>query len=206
MPTMVPGPAAELQACRIRLAPGPAAAAEARGQVRAAIAAWNVPVDADAAVLLASELVTNAVKHAAGETITLGIRCARNRLRVDVHDTSPSSPVVTSAPAGAEAGRGLVLVADLSTEWGFYRTPMGKVVYFTLAFHSDLTGDCDMTSDKEDPHPDPQDEDLHQPSRYEPQRRTNESHGPCKRCGGRGDAHFLWCPLLKLPDTGELWR
>ena len=134
MHTMVSSRAAELQACRVRLAPGPAAAAEARGQVRAAIAAWKTPVDEDIAVLLTSELVTNAVKHTAGETVTLGIRCARDQLRVDVYDTSPSPPVLTNAPADAEAGRGLVLVAELSAEWGSYRTLVGKVVYFTLAF------------------------------------------------------------------------
>jgi anti-sigma regulatory factor (Ser/Thr protein kinase) len=139
MHTMV-GRAAELQACRVRLTPGPAAAAEARGQVRAAIAAWNVPVDADVAVLLTSELVTNAVKHAAGGTVTLGIWCARDRLRVDVHDMSPSPPVLMNASADDEAGRGLMLVAGLSGEWGYYRTPMGKVVYFTLAFQPDLSG------------------------------------------------------------------
>ena len=134
MHTMVSSRAAELQACRVRLAPGPAAAAEARGQVRAAIAAWKTPVDEDIAVLLTSELVTNAVKHTAGGTVTLGIRCARDQLRVDVYDTSPSPPVLTNAPADAEAGRGLVLVAELSAEWGSYRTLVGKVVYFTLAF------------------------------------------------------------------------
>ena len=140
MSTMVPGRAADLQACRVRLTPGPAAPAEARGQVRAAILAWKAPVDADVAVLLTSELVTNAIKHTPSETVTLGIRCARDRLRVDVHDTSPSPPVLTTAPADAEAGRGLVLIADLSAEWGSYRTPMGKVVYFTLAFEPDRTG------------------------------------------------------------------
>jgi anti-sigma regulatory factor (Ser/Thr protein kinase) len=137
MHTTVSGRAAELQACRVRLARGPAAAAaaaEARGQVRVAIAAWKAPVDTDAAVLLTSELVTNAVKHAEGETVMLGIRCGRDRLRVDVHDMSPSLPVLTDASADDEAGRGLMLVSDLSTEWGSYRTPMGKVVYFTLAF------------------------------------------------------------------------
>jgi hypothetical protein len=81
--------------------------------------------------------VTNAVKHTAGETVTLGIRCARDRLRVDVYDTSPSPPVLTNAPADAEAGRGLVLVAELSAERGSYRTLVGKVVYFTLAFQLD---------------------------------------------------------------------
>jgi len=139
MHTTVSGRAAELQACRVRLTSGPAAAAEARGQVRAAIAAWDIPVDGDVAVLLTSELVTNALKHATGGTVTLGIRCARERLRVDVHDGSSSRPVLTNPAAEAEAGRGLVLVNDLATEWDFYRTPMGKVVYFTLAFQPDLS-------------------------------------------------------------------
>jgi anti-sigma regulatory factor (Ser/Thr protein kinase) len=137
MHTMV-GRAAELQACRVRLTPGPAAAAEARGQVRAAIAVWNVPAGGDVAALLTSELVTNAVKHAGG-TITLGLRRARDRLRIDVHDKSPSPPALTAASADDEAGRGLMLVAGLSTGWGSYRTPTGKVVYCTLAFQPELT-------------------------------------------------------------------
>jgi hypothetical protein len=42
-------------------------------------------------------------------------------------------PVLVDSPADAETGRGLMLVATLSAEWGFYRTPAGKAVYFTLA-------------------------------------------------------------------------
>ena len=134
MHTTVSGRTAELQTCRVRLAREPASAAEARSQVRAAIAVWNAPVDKDVAVLLTSELVTNAVKHAEGESVVLGIRCGRGRLRVDIHDMSPAPPVLTSASAGAEEGRGLMLVSDLAAEWGSYRTPLGKAVYFTLAF------------------------------------------------------------------------
>ncbi len=68
----------------------------------------------------------------------LVITCAYGQLRVDVHDTSWSEPVPVDAPADAETGRGLMLVASLSTDWGFYRTPAGKAVYFTLAFQADL--------------------------------------------------------------------
>ena len=131
---------AELHACRARLTTGPAAAAEARGQVRAAIRAWDIPVDPDVAVLLASELVTNAIGHEAGETIVLAITCSCGQLRVDVHDTSRMLPVLADAPVDAEAGRGLMLVATLSATWGIYRTPAGKAVYFTLAFEPGLTG------------------------------------------------------------------
>ena len=143
MHVMVATPPTELQHCRVRLAAGPAAAGEARSQVRAAIRDWGLPVDPDVAVLLASELVTNAITHETGGSITLGIRCFREWLRVDVHDTSRSFPVVTVAAGDAETGRGLMLVATLATEWGFYRTPAGKAVYFTLAFAGDHTARAD---------------------------------------------------------------
>jgi anti-sigma regulatory factor (Ser/Thr protein kinase) len=117
---------------RLSLTAGPAAAAEARRRVRAAIAAWDCPVDADVAVLLTSELVTNALQHETGGTITLAITCVCDQLRVEVHDTSGRAPVPVEAPADAEAGRGLMLVASLSASWGFHWTPAGKAVYFTL--------------------------------------------------------------------------
>jgi anti-sigma regulatory factor (Ser/Thr protein kinase) len=132
MNTMAPTRPSELQSCRVRLASGPAAVPEARSQVRDAIRYWEVPVDPDVAILLTSELVTNAILHAASQVVMLVITCARDQLRVDVHDTSSSVPVLADAPADAETGRGLVLVATLSAEWGFYRTPGGKAVYFTL--------------------------------------------------------------------------
>ena len=126
--------------CRVRLAMGPAAPAEARRRVRDAIRSWQVPVDLDAALLLTSELVTNAIRHEAGQgaqPVVLAIASSRGRLRVDVHDTSRSLPAVAEVPADAETGRGLLLVETLSDEWGFYRTPAGKAVYFTLAFEPD---------------------------------------------------------------------
>jgi anti-sigma regulatory factor (Ser/Thr protein kinase) len=129
-----------LQKRRVSLAAGPTAPGEARGQVRATIQAWEVPVDASVAMLLTSELVTNAVTHETGESITLVITCAYGQLHVDVHDTSCALPVPVDGPPDAETGRGLMLVASLSSSWGYYRTPTGKAVYFTLAFQDgDLT-------------------------------------------------------------------
>ena len=123
-----------LQKRRVSLAAGPAAAGAARGQVQATIQAWEVPVDASVAMLLTSELVTNAIRHETGDTITLVITCAYGQLHVDVHDTSGTLPVPVEGPPDAEAGRGLVLVASLSSSWGYYRTPTGKAVYFTMSF------------------------------------------------------------------------
>jgi hypothetical protein len=133
MNTMAPSRVAGLQARRARLTPGPAAAAEARRQVREVIEAWDVLVDGDVAVLLTSDLVTHAIRHAVDQAIVLGIRCGGGRLRIDVHDAMPSLPAQAGAPTKAEAAPGLALVARLAHEWGCYKTPAGKVVYFTLA-------------------------------------------------------------------------
>jgi hypothetical protein len=133
MNAMAPPRPAELHGCQVRLTAGPAAPGQARCQVQAAIWSWAVGVDEDVAVLLTSELVTNAVTHQAGREIAVAITCSPGQLRVDVHDTSRALPVLAHAPGDAETGRGLMLVATLSDEWGFYQTPAGKAVYFTLA-------------------------------------------------------------------------
>jgi anti-sigma regulatory factor (Ser/Thr protein kinase) len=138
MNAMAPTRPTELQGCRVRLAAGPAAPAEARRQVRAVISTWDVPVDEGAATLLTSELVTNAIRHETGRSVMLAITFSHDLLRVDVYDTSPALPVVMDAPANAETGRGLMLVATLSADWGYYRTPAGKAVFFTLASQPDL--------------------------------------------------------------------
>jgi anti-sigma regulatory factor (Ser/Thr protein kinase) len=123
----------ELRRRRFPLAAGPRAAGDARRCVEDAIGAWRVPVDADSAVLLTSELVTNALTHSSG-TVVLDISCSFGLLRVEVHDTSGSVPVQADPADDGETGRGLLLVETLSAEWGFYRTNLGKAVYFVLSF------------------------------------------------------------------------
>ena len=147
---------ASVRLCRVvRLASRLSAVAAARTEVEAAICAWCAAVDPDVAILLTSELVTNAVTHAtarsrrngraarrgfAAEAVLLVIAADDAGLRVDVHDGSGDLPVLADCPAEADAerGRGLLLVTSLSAEWGFYRTPGGKAVYFTLQAQPDL--------------------------------------------------------------------
>ena len=139
----------ELYQRRVRLAREPSSAAEARGRVRSALQAWQVPVDPDIAILLTSDLVTNAINYGDGETITLAIRCGHGHLRIDVYDTSCSLPAAADEPAQT-AGRGLVLVAALSTAWGSFRTPAGKAMYFALAFQPDLPPGGDHSAAADD--------------------------------------------------------
>jgi hypothetical protein len=140
---MAPTRPTELYQRRVRLTREPRAAAAARSQVRAAVREWKVPVDLDIAVLLTSDLVTNAITHGDGETVTLAIRCSREQLRIDVYNKSRSLPVGAGGPADTDTGRGLILVANLSTEWGSFLTPAGKAMYFTLAFQSGLPSASD---------------------------------------------------------------
>jgi hypothetical protein len=137
MNVMAPTRPTELYQRRVRLTREPSAAAEARSQVRAAIRDWKVPVDSDIAILLTSDLVTDAILHGDGETITLAIRCARGHLRIDVYDRSRYVPAVADRSGDAQAASGLVLVAALSADWGSFRTPAGKAMYFTLALQPD---------------------------------------------------------------------
>ena len=126
MTTIAPPRPTELPGLPVRLPAGPATVAEARRQVRAALDLWRAPVDRDVAVLLTSDLVTNAIRHQPGGTITLGVRCVAAQLRVDVR--------------GSVIGPDLILVQTLSDEWGCYPTPAGQAVYFTLAFQPDGRG------------------------------------------------------------------
>jgi anti-sigma regulatory factor (Ser/Thr protein kinase) len=160
---------ASVRVCRaVRLASRLSAVAAARSEVEAAICAWCVAVDPDVAILLTSELVTNAVTHAtahasrngraarrggAAEAVLLVIAADDAGLRVDVHDGSADLPVLADCPAEADAetGRGLLLVTSLSAEWGFYRTPGGKAVYFTLQAQADVHGTVIEGPDGRDP-------------------------------------------------------
>ncbi|WP_051966862.1 ATP-binding protein [Kitasatospora mediocidica] len=81
----------------------------------------------EAAELVLSELVTNALVHARtspGRLIMVRFELPPDRLLlIEVHDASPKAPTARRAtgPEGSEAaesGRGLVLVEALSTDWG----------------------------------------------------------------------------------------
>ncbi len=87
------------------------------------------------ALLLISELVTNAVLHG-GPPILLAIECDGDLLRVRVRDGSPAVPVPRVAGPDAEGGRGMTLVDLLTDTWGVVPVAdehgIGKQVWFEL--------------------------------------------------------------------------
>lgn len=87
----------------------------------------------DVAVLLASELVGNAVEHAGSDAIHLVVDQRESRFRVEVHDDLAGRPTPLSVEALALRGRGLMLVERLASEWGVDPSPHGgKQVWFQL--------------------------------------------------------------------------
>jgi anti-sigma regulatory factor (Ser/Thr protein kinase) len=123
---------------RIDLPVRPTAAREARDWFKALTGSWADEAARDAATLLLSEVVTNAVRHACGETIDITVTLTHGRLVTAVHDESPSPPTRRRGHNLA-GGWGLELMDLLSDRWGVDQHPGdGKTVWFELV---DPTGD-----------------------------------------------------------------
>ena len=106
----------------------------ARHATRDALAVWRLADLEETAVLLVSELVTNAVRHArGGDAITLELQASRTWLRIEVTDTDPRWPQPRT-PAGFDgSGFGFVLVGALAAKWGVRETAAGKAVWAELS-------------------------------------------------------------------------
>ena len=94
-------------------------------------------VDSDAATLLTSELVTNAIVHTAsgtpGGSVTVVVVDVPDGVLIEViDDGSGGTPVVKGNLLAAD-GHGLYLVQQLAAQWGYLRDPAGTTVWFHLA-------------------------------------------------------------------------
>ncbi|MFE9817099.1 SpoIIE family protein phosphatase [Streptomyces sp. NPDC005773] len=115
-----------------QLALDPREVARARRLVRGRLLDWDLPDAVEAAELMVSEIVTNAVKY--GRTHHIGLRLVRTgALLCEVTDDEPAPATLLDATADDESGRGLVLVSSLAREWGTSTTARGKTVWFELA-------------------------------------------------------------------------
>lgn len=121
-------------------------AATARDMVRYALAAWHLTEATrlvEEAELVASELVTNAVRHARGTSIRVTLTLlGPDGVRVAVVDRSRACPRRCAPDASEAHGRGLLLVNALSHRWGWERMcwqdrVWGKRVWSDLCRHAD---------------------------------------------------------------------
>jgi serine phosphatase RsbU (regulator of sigma subunit)/anti-sigma regulatory factor (Ser/Thr protein kinase) len=85
----------------------------------------------DDAVLVASELASNALLHANG-LVRVSVTEHGDAVRIAVHDRTRVPPVIARQSLEAMTGRGLRLVASLSKEWGAEPTKGGKFVWADL--------------------------------------------------------------------------
>ncbi|MEV5356057.1 SpoIIE family protein phosphatase [Streptomyces sp. NPDC086081] len=111
--------------------------ASARSFVRDTLQGWGFADIVDDAVVLTSELVTNAVVHAGTSADVLCLRSDEG-VRVEVADRYPEREVplqgaaITMGNPDREGGRGLQLCAALAGRWGVEYTPTHKTVWFQL--------------------------------------------------------------------------
>lgn len=98
-----------------------ASVGEARRHVRAHLRRQGCCDDTcETAVLLVSELVTNAVRHARSPLVKCSVGLEADEVRIEVEDQGEGGTPVAPVQAAADDmhGRGLYLVAALSQEWG----------------------------------------------------------------------------------------
>lgn len=115
------------------------APADARRWVGGRLEDWGLQGLAEIALLLVSEVVTNAVVHAHSPP-AVSMSVAEGTLEIGVSDRVlllPAAPEAAGDPGTdtalvGEGGRGLLLVALLADTWGCTRLSMGKHVWFHL--------------------------------------------------------------------------
>ncbi|SHL09014.1 ATP-binding protein [Actinacidiphila paucisporea] len=112
----------------------------ARAELSRHLAEWGCPAEViDSAVVVLSELPTNAMRHA-GEPRGRHIETRFHRgdfcVRIDVHDANDAKPERREASDEDESGRGLELVDALTSgQWGISsRVGVGKMVWAICAY------------------------------------------------------------------------
>jgi hypothetical protein len=110
--------------------PNAQAARHVRGLIATTLTGWGLEEQIDAASLLATELVSNAIRHT---TRPITLRLMRtSTLLCEVTDDDHRLPILCEPDDDAEAGRGIYLVSRLSHRWGAGHTAAGKAVWFEL--------------------------------------------------------------------------
>lgn len=103
----------------------------ARKWLRATLERWHLADLVADAELLTSELINNAVVHAASD-VSVRLRLLDGRLRIEVSDSGPGALHRQETTVEDTSGRGLFLVEALSSAWGTSAGTGGKTVWFEL--------------------------------------------------------------------------
>ncbi|WP_146238384.1 SpoIIE family protein phosphatase [Streptomyces sp. Act143] len=110
----------------------PQSVAEGRRFVTSTLRDWGCPDQLiDICCLLASELLTNSVRHAQGP-MTLTLSTTEATLTLHVSDQDATRPQPRDAAPDDESGRGLTLLSALADQWGTSPHPGGKTAWCTL--------------------------------------------------------------------------
>jgi hypothetical protein len=110
--------------------PHPRAARHVRGLVATTLRGWGLDEHIDATELMATELVTNAIRYT---TRPISLRLLRTEtLLCEVTDDDHHLPVLCEPSETDEGGRGIYLINRLSDRWGASHTASGKAVWFEL--------------------------------------------------------------------------
>ncbi len=105
----------------------PAVVTDARQATARQLADWGLDELAFTTELVVSELVTNAIRYAGGP---VGLRLIRKNVLVcEVTDPSNTQPRLRRARTTDEGGRGLFLIAQLTTRWGSRYGQSGKTIW-----------------------------------------------------------------------------
>lgn len=123
------------------LCPGPESARVAREFTAQTLLGWHLDAIVDEAMIIASELVTNAIRHgmaidsSAPGQVELSWQCQGDRVVCTVTDGSPRPPVLESADVTADSGRGLQIVQALAAAWGWMMLSSAqKAVWAAMEF------------------------------------------------------------------------
>lgn len=138
-PSMLLPPAPPRNEYRFGLPPGETMVREARAVMRTTADIWGLPDGTSQdAVLVVSELVTNAQRACPGDRLGLLLRVDHpeipGTLRIGVWDPDPAVPTAARADPWSESGRGLLIVAALALGHGVLVPKNGgKIVWADLS-------------------------------------------------------------------------
>lgn len=127
------GSYAALTVQEIALPSAAASAGRARRFVSGALHDWSLDGVADEAVLLTSEVVTNALLHAGSRRIHLRLLLLADGVRVEVDDDSVVLPRPRRVSRLSDTGRGMGLMELAARSWGTRPNEHGKTVWFEVA-------------------------------------------------------------------------